>query len=257
MNSNQSLIVAVATSLVVHTGVLGVIVMQWEPEKPKFELKKNNYVKAELVQLKEKTQKTKEIAAKPKVVDLAEKQKEQERLKREADAKKQRELKLKREKEKKKAEAEKKRKEAEQKKKAEQERLEAQRKKQRERERREKEAFDKALAEERALLLEESYQVEAESFMSAISRRIEGNWSRPPSARNGMKCELLIRLVPTGRVVTVEVVQSSGNVAFDRSAVQAVKKVEQFPEIKEMSPEVFERFYRELKLVFNPQDLRQ
>jgi TonB family C-terminal domain len=55
----------------------------------------------------------------------------------------------------------------------------------------------------------------------------------------------------------VDVIKSSGDSLFDRSAVQAVKKAEQFPEVKEMPREVFERFYRELNLVFRPQDLRQ
>ncbi len=97
---------------------------------------------------------------------------------------------------------------------------------------------------------------EAQSYVALIAERIEQNWSRPPSARNGMKCELLMQLVPTGRVVSVSVVKSSGNAAFDRSAEQAVKKIEQFVEIKDMPPEIFERYFRQLRLVFNPQDLR-
>ena len=117
--------------------------------------------------------------------------------------------------------------------------------------------FQEALLEEQGQLLEDTYATEAQSYVALISQRIEQNWSRPPSARTGMQCELLIRLVPTGQVVNVDIVKSSGNAAFDRSAIQAVNKVERFSEIQEMPLEVFERYYRELRLVFNPQDLRQ
>jgi colicin import membrane protein len=71
-----------------------------------------------------------------------------------------------------------------------------------------------------------------------------------------MKCELIIQLVPTGRVVNVTIASSSGNGAFDRSAEQAVLKAEQFRELQQLEPEVFERYFRELRIVFNPQDLR-
>lgn len=98
---------------------------------------------------------------------------------------------------------------------------------------------------------------EALSYKQVIFNKVRDNWSRPPSARTGMKCELLIEIVPTGRVVTVTVVKSSGNSAFDRSAQQAVYKAESFPELKEMSPQTFEKYYRRFNLIFNPQDLRQ
>jgi len=97
----------------------------------------------------------------------------------------------------------------------------------------------------------------AQSYVDAINQRITENWSRPPSARNGMQCQLLIQLVPTGRVVAVTLEKSSGNDAFDRSAIQAVKKVDTFPEIKDMPSGLFERDFRNLHLNFNPQDLRQ
>ena len=104
---------------------------------------------------------------------------------------------------------------------------------------------------------EDESEVEALSYKQVIFNRVRDNWSRPPSARTGMKCELLIEIVPTGRVVTVTVVKSSGNSAFDRSAQQAVYKAESFPELKEMSPQTFEKYYRRFNLIFNPQDLRQ
>ncbi len=93
----------------------------------------------------------------------------------------------------------------------------------------------------------------AQSFRMGIYQAVVGNWSRPPSARTGMQAELLVELVPTGDVVSVRVVQSSGNAAFDRSAEGAVNKAGRFQVPKES--EVFERYFRQFTLLFKPEDL--
>ena len=104
--------------------------------------------------------------------------------------------------------------------------------------------------------LEEAYATEAQSYSAIIRARIEQNWNKPPSARKEMQCVLRINLVPTGRVISVTVIKSSGNDAFDRSALQAVKQVEVFPEIKNMSLGLFESQFRQFTLTFSPEDSR-
>ena len=96
----------------------------------------------------------------------------------------------------------------------------------------------------------------AMSYMGAIQQAVEANWSRPPSARNGMQVTLAIQLFPTGQVNNVNIATPSGNAAFDRSAVAAVQRAERFPELAELKPRVFEKYYRSFKLVFKPEDLR-
>jgi colicin import membrane protein len=66
-------------------------------------------------------------------------------------------------------------------------------------------------------------------------------------------------LIPSGDVVNVSVSKSSGNDAFDQSAVAAVRRVGKFPYLKELekTPQVFERNFRRLQLNFSPEDLRQ
>ena len=66
-----------------------------------------------------------------------------------------------------------------------------------------------------------------------------------------------ISIVPTGRIVDVDVVKSSGSEEFDRSAEQAVRAVEQFKELQGMDPDLFEQDFRELEILFRPEDLRQ
>lgn len=95
-----------------------------------------------------------------------------------------------------------------------------------------------------------------ESYGAMIKRAVEANWSRPVNARKGMLVLLSIQLIPTGEVVGVTVYKSSGDAAFDRSAVQAVEKAHVFPELAEMDSRTFEANFRRFILKFNPQDLR-
>ena len=89
-----------------------------------------------------------------------------------------------------------------------------------------------------------------------VTGREHASVSRPPSARNGMECELAVQLVPTGEVVSVTVIRSSGNSAFDSSAVNAVKKAGAFPELQKLPSAEFEKNFRRLNLIFKPEDLR-
>ena len=71
---------------------------------------------------------------------------------------------------------------------------------------------------------------------------------------------LLIQLIPSGDVINASVLKSSGNDAFDRSAIDAVQRVGKFAYLKQLSdksPTVFESNFRRLQLDFTPEDLRQ
>lgn len=111
---------------------------------------------------------------------------------------------------------------------------------------------ERLLAEEQAL----TDNTISQSYSTLIADRIEQNWSRPASARNNMQCELVIQMVPTGHVIDVKITKGSGNAAFDRSAVQAVKKIARFREVQDMPSRIFEQYFRTFTVNFNPQDLQ-
>ena len=98
-----------------------------------------------------------------------------------------------------------------------------------------------------------SVDEESASFLNAINTAISDKWDRPPSARRGMEAVLQVELFPNGELNTVNVVESSGNDAFDRSAEKAVKDVRRFtvPE----NTDLFEKNFRVFKLRFKPEDL--
>ena len=132
-----------------------------------------------------------------------------------------------------------------------------------ERQRQEQAAEQRAQEEfQRALMEEENYQaaMAEQQLVDAvgyeIERAVELNWSRPPSARRGMQAILSVSLVPTGGLTSVDIVESSGDSAFDRSAMQAVQRAAPFNAVRELEPAVFERNFRSCVFRFNPQDLR-
>ena len=96
----------------------------------------------------------------------------------------------------------------------------------------------------------------SDTLAAIIRQAVVGRWARPPSARNGMVAVLEIALVPTGDVVGVSVLTSSGDNAFDRSALNAVERVGRFPEVKQLDRALFERDFRRFQLIFRPDDLR-
>ena len=96
----------------------------------------------------------------------------------------------------------------------------------------------------------------AMAYVGQIQADIVQNWSRPPSARNGMEALLQIQLIPTGEIVSVTILKSSGNSAFDSSAVNAVNKAAAFPELRQLPNSEFERTFRRFRLLFRPEDLR-
>jgi colicin import membrane protein len=112
----------------------------------------------------------------------------------------------------------------------------------------------RAIGEEQDDRLAVTDDEKAMAYVSQIQREIIQHWSRPPSARNGMQALLKVFLVPTGEVVDVTLKTSSGNDAFDRSAMLAVRKAERF--IVPADSAQFERNFREFEVVFRPEDLR-
>jgi colicin import membrane protein len=94
-----------------------------------------------------------------------------------------------------------------------------------------------------------------QSATGLIQQLVQENWSRPPSARNGMQAIIQIRMVPTGELVDVTITQSSGDPAFDRSAETAVYRAAPFSELLDLPATVFNANFRVLSLIFEPEDL--
>jgi colicin import membrane protein len=113
---------------------------------------------------------------------------------------------------------------------------------------------------EKDLLLKEIINNETKSsveeisfFSNLIRDQVIMNWKQPSSSQKGMTVEILITLVPTGEIIQVNLTKSSGNQAFDNSALNAVQKVSKFESL-DMGRKLFDNHFRKFTLVFNPEN---
>ena len=87
-----------------------------------------------------------------------------------------------------------------------------------------------------------------------IIKLITENWQRPMSARRGMSVLLVINMLPDGTITNASVSRSSGDGAFDSSAVAAVRNVGRIPEMQQLDRATFDRMYRQRSVIFKPED---
>ena len=109
-----------------------------------------------------------------------------------------------------------------------------------------------ALDDELRDLREGVAQEETMSYVAAIYSAIAAQWSRPPSARNDMEARFRVELLPSGDLLSLTLLESSGNAAFDRAAEAAVRKVRRF---EVPTGQLFEKNFRRFSLKFKPEDL--
>jgi colicin import membrane protein len=81
-----------------------------------------------------------------------------------------------------------------------------------------------------------------ERYVLSIHNHIYRNWSPPVSAQSGSECEVLVRQVPGGEVVGVEILSCDGDEALRRSVETAVLRSSPLPPPPD--PSVFERNLR-------------
>lgn len=86
-------------------------------------------------------------------------------------------------------------------------------------------------------------------YVGIIGDRVRRNWIQPPSSRVGLSCLVQVQLMPGGDVISAQVVQSSGDAAFDRSVEAAVFRAAPLP--LPPDPGLFESF-RTLTFNFSP-----
>jgi len=280
---------AVMYAVLMHVGLLLLLVfsLDWTPDAVKPGT--NKPIQAELVDMtRVREMEAQKKAEQQRIEDQKRKQQQEKQRQAEAqrnkkaDQEKQRKLEAQR---KKKAEQEKQRKaETERKKKAEQEQqrqAEAERKQQAEQEKQrkaeaerkkkaeqEKQRKAEALRQQRkaealrqqqaekalqAQLAEEASLARAKSALSEyipyIQQKVQNSWRRPAGSPPGLRCVIQVKLIPGGEVVSAKVVQSSGDVLFDRSVETAVLKASPLP--LPADPALAKHF-REIDFIFNP-----
>ena len=71
-------------------------------------------------------------------------------------------------------------------------------------------------------------QQEITMYAQQIILTIEDAWIKPKNIPEGLIANLRLRIRPSGRIINADLIKSSGNIRFDNSALQAVRRVETF-----------------------------
>lgn len=115
---------------------------------------------------------------------------------------------------------------------------------------RKEEELKRKLAEEQQQIAQQNNERQStiDRYRSMIEAAVRKHWKIPPGARAGMGCELRVRLLPSGEVIRVELVKSSGNSVFDKSVQIAVRQASPLP-VPKVETGLFDVF-RDLRFPF-------
>lgn len=101
-------------------------------------------------------------------------------------------------------------------------------------------ALQEQLAAESKAMADARTQDIISQYVGLIGEKVQRNWIQPPTSRAGLSCVVQVQLMPSGDVVTVQIVQGSGDAAFDRSVEAAVYRAAPLP--LPPDPGMFENF---------------
>ena len=119
---------------------------------------------------------------------------------------------------------------------------------------------DKALIESSItnLLTEEAEvevskeQQEIAMYAQRIISTIEDAWMKPRNIPENLVANLRLKIRPSGRIIGVDLIKSSGNIRFDNSVLQAVRRVEVFNFFNSIPKTLFEKEFQVISISFNP-----
>ena len=95
-------------------------------------------------------------------------------------------------------------------------------------------------------------QQEITMYAQQIILTIEDAWIKPKNIPDGLIANLRLRIRPSGRIINADLIKSSGNIRFDNSALQAVRRVETFNFFNSISKSLFVKEFQTISISFNP-----
>ena len=95
-------------------------------------------------------------------------------------------------------------------------------------------------------------QKEISMYAQQIISTIENAWIKPKNIPQGLIANLRLTIRPSGRIIKADLIKSSGNIRFDNSALQAVRRVETFNFFNSISKSLFEKEFQNISISFNP-----
>ena len=95
-------------------------------------------------------------------------------------------------------------------------------------------------------------QQEIAMYAERIISTIEDAWMKPRNIPENLVANLRLKIRPSGRIIGADLIKSSGNIRFDNSALQAVRRVETFNFFNSIPKTLFEKEFQVISISFNP-----
>ena len=95
-------------------------------------------------------------------------------------------------------------------------------------------------------------QQEISMYAQKIISTIESAWMKPRNIPEDLVANLRLKIRSSGRIVEVDLIKSSGNLRFDNSSMQAVRRVETFNFFNSMPKTIYENEFQTVSISFNP-----
>ena len=86
--------------------------------------------------------------------------------------------------------------------------------------------------------------------INLIQAKFINLWNKPFVLNENIQASIKLTLSPSGEILSSSLTSSSGNKKFDESALKAVSKVNFLTELSEIKRTDFEKYFREITLVF-------
>mgnify|MGYP006208185079 FL=1 len=108
------------------------------------------------------------------------------------------------------------------------------------------------LTQESEILNSGDLENEINKYSGYMIGLIEAAWIKPKNIQDNLICDIKIKTNSRGRIINITLLKSSGNIRFDNSALQAVKRVETFPFFNEIKKTTYEDAFKNIVISFNP-----
>ena len=97
-----------------------------------------------------------------------------------------------------------------------------------------------------------SSEKEINQISSMIINMVESAWVKPKNIQDGLVCDLRLVVNRNGRIISVSLIKSSGNIRFDNSAMKAVNRVESFNFYNKIPNNLYADNFKKIVINFNP-----
>ena len=97
-----------------------------------------------------------------------------------------------------------------------------------------------------------SSEKEINQISSMIINMVESAWVKPKNIQDGLVCDLRLVVNRNGRIISVSLIKSSGNIRFDNSAMKAVNRVESFNFYNKIPNNLYADNFKKIVITFNP-----